>query len=333
MKEMNSNFLKTKPEKPKLTVNLPDSLKNILATLLPYVGLVLVILFFSISTDGKLFSPYNLSIIMQQVTALAIVSLGAVFVYALGEIDVSIGATLGLSTLIIINIINAGYPLIIGFIAALLLALSFGLINGAVSSWLGLPSIVTSLFLMFVGGGIQKLITLKTNTITTSYDFSLWKEAWFQLLMVLIVLLVVGYLFNFTRIGKYIKGIGANSVSTAQSGINIIKYKIIAFLLLGSTVALSSIFVLSRTASTSKATGLGMEMDIMIALILGGMPLAGGMKSRVSPALVGAVIFVLLTNGLTLTGVDITYVPLVKAIILIVIVVITGRKKNGVLPR
>jgi len=63
------------------------------------------------------------------------------------------------------------------------------------------------------------------------------------------------------------------------------------------------------------------------------MPLAGGMKSRFSTALVGAFIYVLLTNGLTLTGVDITYVPLVKAIIFLVIVIITCRSKSVILPR
>jgi ribose transport system permease protein len=316
MKEKNSNLI-----------------KNTFVSLVPYIGLALVILFFSISTEGRLFSPYNINIVMQQVTALAIICLGAVFVYALGEIDVSIGASVGVCTLLVINIINAGYPLIVGFAAALVLALLFGLINGAVSSWLGLPSIVTSLFLMFVGGGIQTLITLKTNTITTSYDFSIWKETWFQLLVLILVALSVAYLFNFTKIGKYIKSIGGNGVSAAQSGVNVMKYRIFAFLLLGSTIAVSSIFVLSRTASTSKATGLGMEMDVMIALILGGMPLAGGMKSRFSTALVGAFIYVLLTNGLTLTGVDITYVPLVKAIIFLVIVIITCRSKSVILPR
>jgi ribose transport system permease protein len=165
---------------------------------------------------------------MQQVTALAIICLGAVFVYALGEIDVSIGASVGVCTLLVINIINAGYPLIVGFAAALVLALLFGLINGAVSSWLGLPSIVTSLFLMFVGGGIQTLITLKTNTITTSYDFSIWKETWFQLLVLILVALSVAYLFNFTKIGKYIKSIGGNGVSAAQS-YEIQNFRVLAF--------------------------------------------------------------------------------------------------------
>lgn len=309
------------------------SIKTILTAFVPYLGLLLVIVAFYISTDGKLFSPYNTRIVIQQTTALAIICLGAVFVYSLGELDVSIGACVGICTLLEINIINAGYPLIVGVIAALALALTFGLINGAVSSWLRLPSIVTSLFLMFVGGGIQTLITIKTNTITTEYDFSLWKETWFQIVVLIIVSLIIAYLFNFTRIGKYTKSIGANRIAAGQSGVNTFKYRIMAFLIMGCTIALASIFILARSASSSKATGSGIHTDVMIALILGGMPLAGGMKSRFSTALVGAFIYVLLTNGLTLSGVGITYVPFVKSIIFIVIIVITCRKKGGILPR
>jgi ribose transport system permease protein len=309
------------------------SIKNILTPFVPYLGLLLVILVFYITTKGRLFSPYNTRIVIQQTTALAIICLGAVFVYSLGELDVSIGATVGICTLIIINIINSGYPLIAGFAAALALALCFGFINGAVSTWLGLPSIVTSLFLMFVGGGMQALITLKTNTITTNYDFSLWKETWFQISVLVIVSIIIAYLYNFTRIGKYEKSIGANRISSAQSGVNVFKYRIIAFLIMGCNIAVASIFILARSASSSKATGSGMHMDVMIALILGGMPLKGGMKGRFSTALVGSFIYVLLTNGLTLSGVGITYVPLVKSIIFMAIVIITCRQKDGVLPR
>lgn len=309
------------------------SIKNILTAFVPYLGLLMVVLIFSFTTEGRLFSRYNTHIIVQQATALAIICLGAVFVYSLGEIDVSISSCIGICTLIEINLINAGYPLYVGFITALVLALAFGLVNGAVSSWLGLPSIVTSLFLMFVGGGIQTLITIKTNTITTNYDFSLWKEMWFEILVLVVVALIVSYLFKFTRIGKYTKAIGANAICAKQSGVNTFQYRIIAFLIMGCTIALASVFVLSRSSSSSIATGSGIAMDVMIALILGGMPLAGGMKSHFSSALTGAFIYVLLTNGLTLSGVDITYVPFVKSIIFIVIVIITCRKKSGILPR
>lgn len=74
-------------------------------------------------------------------------------------------------------------------------------------------------------------------------------------------------------------------------------------------------------------------MDVMVALILGGMPLSGGMKSKVSAALIGSFTYVLLTNGLTLSGVAVSNVPLIKALIFAVIVITTSRKKGSILPR
>src|SRR5699024_2028748 len=140
-----------------------------------------------------------------------------VFVYSMGNLDISIGATIGLCTLIQAVILNATGNLFLGFAAALALALTFGLVNGAVSSWLGLPSVITSLFLMFIGTGVQTIVTLQTNTIRTSYDFSFWKNMYVQIGALVIMFSIVYYLFNYTRLGKYTSSIGANIEFAKQS--------------------------------------------------------------------------------------------------------------------
>lgn len=301
--------------------------------IIPYLGLLAVLAIFMVTTQGKVFSEYNVRIIIQQSISLSIICLGAVFIYSLGNSDVSIGVCLGLCTLIEITIINATDSIWLGFIGAVVLAVAFGLVNGAVSSYLGLPSIITSLVLMFLGGGVQTLITLQTNTITTEYDFSFFKQMWVQVFAIAAVLLATGYLYTFTRIGKYVRAIGANQASARQSGVNVFNIKIAAYVILAVCIAISSVFVLARSGSSSRVTGSGYHIDVMVALMLGGMPLSGGMKSRLSAGLVGAVTYNLLTNGLTLSGVGLSYVPFVKALIFIVIVSLTCRKKGGVLPR
>ena len=87
------------------------------------------------------------------------------------------------------------------------------------------------------------------------------------------------------------------------------------------------------TGSASDSTGTGFELNVMIALILGGMPLSGGMKSRVSSALIGAVTFSLLNVGLPLIGVPVNLTFMIKALIFIIVVLITCRKRSGVIPR
>jgi len=302
-------------------------------SIVPYLGLILILIVFSFTSNGNLFGAYNVSIVVQQTVALAIVCLGGVFVYSMGNLDISIGATIGLCTLIQAIVLNATGNLLLAFMAALLLALSFGLINGAVSSWLGLPSVITSLFLMFIGTGVQTIITLQTNTIRTSFDFSFWKNMYVQIGALVIMFSVVYYLFNYTRLGKYTSSIGANLEFAKQSGVNVFRNKIYAYLIMGTCVAIASLFILARSGSSSRVTGAGYHMDVMVALILGGMPLSGGMKSKVSAALIGSFSYILLTNGLTLSGVAASNVPLVKALIFAVIVIITSRKKGVVLPR
>lgn len=307
--------------------------KQNLMAILPYAGLIMILVVFGITSGGRLFQQYNIRIVMQQTVALGIICLGAVFVYSLGNMDISVGACLGLCTLIEITVVNATGSLLLGFLLALILALSFGLVNGAVSTWLGLPSVVTSLFLMFIGTGVQTIITMRTNTISSDYDFSFLKETWVQAVVLVILALVATYLFYFTRLGRYTCSIGANKTCAEQCGINVFRFKIYAYLAMGFCVAVASIFVLARSGSSSRVTGSGYHMDVMVALILGGMPLSGGMKSKISAALVGAFSYILLTNGLTLSGVGVNQVPLVKALIFAVIVVMTCRKKDTILPR
>lgn len=87
------------------------------------------------------------------------------------------------------------------------------------------------------------------------------------------------------------------------------------------------------TGAASDSTGTGFEMNVMVALILGGMPLKGGMKSRVSCAIIGAFTFALLDVGLPIIGIPTKLTFMVKALIFLVVVLITCRQKKGVLPR
>lgn len=151
--------------------------------------------------------------------------------------------------------------------------------------------------------------------------------------MVIIVAVLVTYFFKYTKLGKYTKAIGANPTATEQSGANLTKWKVLAYMAFGVTVAIGSFALLTRTNSAGQGTGSGYAMDVMVCLILGGMPLSGGMMSKVSSALVGTFTYILLSNDLTTMGVDTTMVNFVKALVFIAIIMVTCRKWTGVLPR
>ncbi len=305
-----------------------------------YAGLAVTLILFLIFSGDKL--AYNAATVLQSAAAYAIIALGAVFVYSMGYMDVSVGQQVGVYAILMILITNAmggtAAGVVVSFLVILAIALICGAFNGAVAVWLKLPSIVTSLFLMFFFTGAQLLLMESTGTNSISIQAAI-KPAdrnLYNLLLVVViaaVALVVTYFFKFSKLGKYTRGIGANEVATAQCGVNTTKWKVIAYMAFGACVAVGSFVMLMRTGSAGKGTGSGYAMDIMICLILGGMPLSGGMKSKVSSALVGTFTYVLLTNDLTTMGVELNMINFVKAVIFIGIILVTCRRKDGVLPR
>ena len=315
-------------------------LKNHITDITSYLGLVIVLILFFASNGDRLM--YNLSSVIQAAAVYSVIALGAVFVYSMGFMDISVGQQVGVYVILMILINNkiGGTPgLIVGFLVVLALAMFCGFLNGTVGVLLGLPSVVTSLFLMFFFTGAQVLLMEGTgeNTIYVQ-DVTLRpadRDMYSLMLVAIIVVvaLVATYFFKFTKLGKYTRAIGANETTAKQSGVNTIKWRVAGYMALGVCVALGSFVLLTRTGSAGKGTGTGYAMDIMICLILGGMPLKGGMKSKISSALVGAFTYTLLSSVLTTMGVELQMINFVKALIFLVIVLVTCRKKDGVLPR
>ena len=315
--------------------------KNHTMDLLAYAGLAVMLILFLIFNSGPRLM-YNFSAVVQAAAVYSILALGAVFIYSMGFMDVSLGQQIGVYVILMILIGNkiGGVPgVVVGFLlVTLALALACGAINGAVSIFLGLPSIVTSLFLMFFFTGAQYLMMESTgeNTIKLLQTVKPADRNTYTLMLIGIIALlaVIGtYFFNYTKLGKYTRAIGANKVAAKQSGISLVKWQVLGYMALGFCAAVASFVMLTRTGTAGKGTGSGYAMDIMICLILGGMPLKGGMKSKISCALVGAFTYTLLSNVLTTMGVPLNWVNFVKACIFLVIVLLTCRKPTGVLPR
>lgn len=304
-----------------------------------YAGLAVMLILFVAFNNARL--AYNFGSVIQAAAVYAILALGAVFIYSMGFMDVSLGQQVGVYVITMILIGNkiGGVPgVIVGFLLVLLIALACGAINGAVSIFLGLPSIVTSLFLMFFFTGAQYLLMESTgeNTINLAQNLRPADRNTYTLLLVIIIAVLTvlaTYFFKYTKLGKYTRAIGANKTAAEQCGISLVKWQVLGYMALGTCAAIASLVLLSRTGSAGKGTGTGYAMDIMICLILGGMPLKGGMKSKVSSALVGALTYALLGNVLTTMGVPLNWINFVKALIFLIIVLLTCRKPQGVLPR
>lgn len=314
---------------------LKEHIKDIAA----YGGLLLCIVIFSIVPPflgESIWTGAKLSTLMSDVIVTALMAVGAVFVYSLGNMDISIGGQVGLYATLMVILGNRTGSLFAGIALSFVITIIIGIVNGAAGELLKIHPIVPSLVFMMVLNGVRSILYNKLGSRNTSLigiDYSLFKQPWFMVLVLALEVLVIGFLFNYTKLGKNARAIGANPVVASQSGINLVQYKICAYVIMGLCVVVASIFQMGYTGSASDSTGTGFEMNVMVALILGGMPLSGGMSAKVSCAVIGAFTYSILDVGLPLIGVPNNMTFLIKAIIFIAVVLITCRKKDGMLPR
>ncbi len=309
------------------------------ATIASYSGLLFCIILFTVVTPLRgqsIWAPEKLSTLMSNVIVTALMSVGAVFIYSLGNIDISIGNQIGLFSTIMILVGNATDSLFLGIVICLFLSVIIAVINGASGPVFNIIAIIPSVVIMQVLSGINTIMYTNIGSRSISLktiDTSLLRSPYFMFAVLVAEILVAYFLFNYTKIGKYAKMLGANKVTAQQSGVSMIKYRIICYVIAGFSFVLAAIFQMGYTSSASDTTGTGYGTNVMIAIILGGMPVSGGMRSRISAAVVGALTFSLLDVGLPLMGVPTRMTFIVKSLIFLIVVLATSRKKNGVLPK
>lgn len=305
------------------------------ATVIQYASFIFVIVLFYILTSGEIFSSYNIKTLVGQTTPLIIASVGVIFIFANGSVDIASGAVAGLCAMSSALILNATGSLPLAFTVSIVISVIMYLFSTIVSIKFRLIFTIASLAVMFMARGVVTYVcSLKPSTIISLDNYDIIKNfktnTTMQIVLMTAVVLVCWVLFSFTKIGKQSRAIGDNPVSAQQSGVKIDKNKIICALIAGIGIGIVSIFSLARAGSVTKNIGSGMEMDIMVALILGGMSLSGGSKSKFSAAVIGPITFRLLSNGMTMAGVPTSYVSLIRGIIFLIIVFATLRQNKDI---
>jgi ribose transport system permease protein len=287
--------------------------------IIPVAGLLILFIVFSVSTNGLFLRWTNIQNLITQSTITMIAAVGTAFVMAHNNLDFSLGGACALSCVLAYLIV--GNNVILFFI----LCIVFGVICGLFSALLHIkgqiPAFMAGMCLMFAGRGVaQSVAAKKTMMVTKAAGLS---NIWF-FLGVLVVVIALGFiLFNYTKIGKYQKLIGTNPKASQLSGINVSKYKTIAFAISGATLGIAACFTVIRSPNIVGNTGLNLETNVLLALSLGGMSMTGGSASKVRSAVIGTLIFFILNNGLTLWGLDPNYVDIVKAIFFLFTVAIS----------
>jgi ribose transport system permease protein len=149
------------------------------------------------------------------------------------------------------------------------------------------------------------------------------ENTYLKIAVFIIVFAVFYYTFNYTKLGKYCKVVGAGETAANFSGIPVKKIKILAFCISGLLCGLAAFLTILRTGAATAQTGNLFETDILTALVLGGMPLTGGTNSKMQSAVVGGLMLAILSNGLLLCGIDSTLQQGIKGIIFLAAVYIS----------
>ncbi|MEN6387126.1 MAG: ABC transporter permease [Phycisphaerales bacterium] len=301
-----------------------ETLPKILKSSAILIGLIVLVVFFAIVTKGQSITLRNLKLILGQSIILMLVSTGVFFVMTLGCMDFSVGANLALSCYVMAKVSTVNIPL--GIILTLVTGLIIGCWNGVIHAKLKLPSFLVTLSTMYILNGLVIQLTA-SEPVPVPFELFKLDEFAFKIPLLFVVLFIAYYLFRYTRFGSDCRMIGAGETAAIYSGIDVDKVKIQAFCIAGVLASLAGFMNGIRTGAASANAGSDMPFNVLIALVIGGLPSGGGAKSRFSAPVIGSILISVLSNGLVLINLAPMVQNLVKGIIFIVLIIIMAEKQ------
>lgn len=301
-------------------------IKNKLAKLLPLLSLILLGVFFQIVGKGKLFTAQSIESLLGQAIALMIATTATIFVIATNNLDFSIGANIAFSSTVAC-LIGYHIPWMTPIIA-IAVGLLIGLINGVVYVVFRLPSFIVTLCMMFILVAASESLTQGTNILVPMQLFQ-WNESAAKYVLLILYLLIIVAIFEYTRIGKQLKAIGVSEETAILSGVNSAKMRILSYVISGAGAGLAAFFMMLRTGSAGPKSGSTMTIDAIIAVVLGGMAISGGAKSTIWAGIVGASIITVLNAGIIVAGLGGNYQQLIKGIVFIIVVSLSTSREKG----
>ena len=292
--------------------------------LLPFIGLVVIVVVMNILTHGKILTPKRLRLLLSQVYYPMIVATGVFFVMTLGSIDFTEGSTLGLASIVISKLSFTSIPLAIA--GGILTGAAIGAINGFFHVKFKLQSFIITICTMFLFRGVCAYLTTET-AVPASAAIKALDQNWLKITITVVVLLAAWFLFRFTRIGSDVKAVGSGETAARFSGVKTDRVKFLAFVAAGALTGLAAFVNVIKVGSITATAGNQLETQILISLVLGGLPITGGAKVRFSNIIVGTLMYTVLNNGLVMLGFESQTQQLIKGVIFLLFVALTIDRK------
>jgi rhamnose transport system permease protein len=260
-------------------------------------------------------------------TEIGLIALPMTFVIVTGGIDLSVGAIVGLCAIMLgYSWKNFGFPLPLAIVFALFVGGLAGFVNGFVITRVKVPPLIMTVATLALYRGLAEGVS-QAHSVRgyPEWLYVLGQGDVFgvptQLLILIVLIVVAGVALDRTTFGRTLYAIGSNETAARFSALNVDRTKLIIYTLSGLASGLAAVVLVSRVTTTRMDMGMGYELDVIAAVVLGGTSIFGG-SGTIWGTVIGLVMIQLLKNGLALTGVkgDATIVVIGVALILSVLI-------------
>ena len=292
--------------------------------LLPAVGLVAVFIVFNILTKGWMVSKFSL--VMSQVYVTMIASTGVFFIMTMGGLDFSQGSILGMASIVVCMVSKVSIPLSI--LAGIGTGAAIGAMNGFFYVNRKIKSFIVTICTMFLFRGIIKYMTSNSPVMGDIKLTMLGMNETLKMVCTLVVIVLGLLAFRFTKFGIHLKAIGAGEKAAKYAGIRTDRMKFLVYVLAGAITGFAAFINAIKVGSVTASGGNQLETQILIALVLGGMPISGGAKSSFLNVIIGSLLYTVLISGLNMMGLTTQAMQLVQGVVFLIFVTVFADRQS-----
>ena len=306
------------------------------------VLLVVIALFIFFSVMSPNFRKYTTIInILDFSYYIALMAIGVAFPIMTGGVDLSIGTGLVCYSLVGgYLIVHQGMPTIVGILASILMGVIMGTVNGMLVAIMDLPAFLATLCTCMITRGLGSIIV---GGFGISWPAAGTDGGWFRsifkiqaggqnipigFLWILLLVVLMSFVLNHTKVGRYTLAIGSNKEATRLSGVNVRFYHIFAYVICGFFAGLASISYSAIFATVQPGSGAGFELEAIGGAIIGGVATTGGVGS-VTGTLAGVFVICLLKTGLPFIGLTANWQQIITGFVLIAAVLVDILKRKA----
>ncbi|HSL01641.1 MAG TPA: ABC transporter permease [Rubrobacteraceae bacterium] len=305
----------------RLGAAMRERLSDFVSQLAAAGALIVVFVFLSFASD-RFLTANNLFNIGTQTAVVAVIAIGVTLVIITAGIDLSVGSVAALSGVMgTLMMSGAGIPVPLAILGGTLVGAGCGLVNGLLVSVAGLNPFIATLGMLSVARGVVYIVTDAQSVFNLPDSFRLLGQGVIAggipiPVIVILVVAVAGYVvLARTKLGRYAYAMGSNLEAARLSGVPIRRYLTSVYVISGALAGFGGMIAMSRVASGQPNYGIGLELDVIAAAVIGGASLFGG-QGTVLGTLIGAFLIALIRNGAVLLNVNTFYQQVIIGVII-----------------